>query len=78
MRVKNPLNRIETIASIVVIVFCIVGANVSKKSLDSDQLNLYWQENFMYLQDEELGEDASDGNANRKVYWSIDDVFKNL
>jgi|GEM_PF-1528375 hypothetical protein len=78
MRVNNPLNPLETIASILVLVLCVVGANVSQRQLGHDAMNLYWQDNFTYLQDEELGEDASADSVSSGVYWRMDDGFEKL
>lgn len=72
MRVNNPLNPLETIASILVLVLCVVGANVSQRQLGHDAMNLYWQDNFTYLQDEDLGEDASADSVSSGVYWRMD------
>jgi len=78
MRVKNPLNPLETIASILVLVLCVVGANVSQRQLGHDAMNLYWQDNFTYLQDEDLGEDASGDSTTSGVYWVMGDGFEKL
>lgn len=78
MRVKNPLNTLETIASMLVLVLCVVGANVSPRQLGHDAINLYWQDNFTYLQDEDLGEDASADSVSSGVYWRMDDGVEKL
>ena len=78
MRVKNPLNPIETVASVLVVLLCVWGANASRQSLGTDALTLYWQDNFTYLQDEDLGEDASGDSTTSGVYWVMGDGFEKL
>jgi hypothetical protein len=55
-----------------------VGANVSQRQLGHDATNLYWQDNFTYLQDEDLGEDASADSVSSGVYWRMDDGVEKL
>lgn len=78
MRIKNPLNSIETIASITIIVLCVIGANVSHQNLENDTTSLYWQDNFIYLQDSEMGESISANDAFGDGYWRIEDVFEKM